>query len=82
MQVVQEVPEEECNLVPQRSCRDEVQIVPSLVPEEKCIDVPKEVCVMARVNPTKVLRPVVKRWCGPDPKAEEAMLPRENNDLS
>ncbi len=52
-------------MVPQKSCTDEVQIIPSLVPHEKCVDVPKEVCTTARVNPRKVMKPVIKRWCGP-----------------
>ena len=33
----------------------------------KCVDVPKEVCVLVRTNPRKVKRPLVKKWCGPDP---------------
>ena len=28
---------------------------------------PKEVCVLVRTNPRKVKRPLVKKWCGPDP---------------
>lgn len=63
--LVQEVPEEECNMVPQKACREEVTIVPSLVPHETCVDVPKEVCTTARVNPRKIQKPVIKRWCGP-----------------
>ena len=63
-QLVQEIPEEECNLVPQKSCSKVVKIVPSLVPKESCIDVPKEVCINARVNPRKIWKPVIKVWCG------------------
>ena len=31
MQLVQEVPQEECNMVPRKQCRDETAILPSLV---------------------------------------------------
>ncbi len=67
---MQEVPEEECTLVPQKRCHNEFTIVPSLVQKETCMDVPKEVCTTARVNPRKTKKPVFKRWCGPVPENE------------
>ncbi|TRY69510.1 hypothetical protein TCAL_09406 [Tigriopus californicus] len=61
--VVQEVPEETCNLEPQRSCKHVTKLVPLLKPSEECVDIPKEVCSRSRKNPRKVQKPVVKKWC-------------------
>lgn len=65
-QFVQSIPSESCRLIPLRECRDETRMVPELVPEEDCVDVPREVCVTLRI-PKKVTNPRVKKWCGPDP---------------
>ena len=61
--VVQEVPEENCNLEPQKSCKHVTKLVPQLKPAEECVDIPKEVCNRSRTNPRKVQKPVVKKWC-------------------
>merc|ERR1712137_1272529 len=61
--VVQEVPEETCNLEPQRQCKHVTKLVPLLNPKEECVDIPKEVCSRSRKNPRKVQKPVVKKWC-------------------
>lgn len=61
--VVQEVPEENCNLEPQKSCKHVTKLVPLLKPQEECVDIPKEVCSRSRTNPRKVSKPVVKKWC-------------------
>ena len=58
-----QVPEETCNLEPQRSCKHVTKLVPSLKPAEECVDIPKEVCSRSRKNPRKVQKPVVKKWC-------------------
>merc|ERR1712042_246329 len=61
--VVTEVPEETCNLEPQRECKHVTKLVPLLKPAEECVDIPKEVCSRSRTNPRKVQKPVVKKWC-------------------
>jgi hypothetical protein len=61
--VVQEVPEETCNLEPQRICKHVTKLVPHLKATENCIDIPKEVCSRSRTNPRRVDKPVVKKWC-------------------
>lgn len=71
--VVQEVPEETCNLEPQRSCRHVTKLVPLLKPQEECVDIPKEVCSRKRTNPRKVSKPVVKKWCYV-PSAQSGLL--------
>ena len=52
-------------MTPEKSCRKEQVQVPKLVAREECIEVPKEVCSMARVNPRKQRTPTKKTWCGP-----------------
>merc|ERR1711973_312051 len=57
--VVSEVPEETCNLEPQKQCKHVTKLVPLLKPAEECVDIPKEVCSRSRTNPRKVQKPVV-----------------------
>merc|ERR1712223_1274886 len=61
--VVTEVPEETCNLEPQKTCKFVTKLVPLLKPQQECVDIPKEVCSRSRGNPRKVQKPVVKKWC-------------------
>ena len=48
-------------------------------PAEECVDIPKEICVRAKVNPRKIKRPIVKKWCY-TPKVEYAES--SENDFS
>ena len=73
-QVIQEVPEEQCTLEPQRECKQVTKLVPLLKPAEECVDIPKEVCVRQRKNPRKVSKPVIKKWCY-TPTQESGLLP-------
>ena len=43
-QVLEDVPNEICDLVPQKTCKGVYKLVPYLVPEPECKDVPREVC--------------------------------------
>eukprot|EP00092_Neocalanus_flemingeri_P023887 GFUD01025912.1.p1 GENE.GFUD01025912.1~~GFUD01025912.1.p1 ORF type:complete len:697 (+),score=162.50 GFUD01025912.1:64-2154(+) len=61
--IVGDKPEETCSLDPQITCRYVTKLVPQLKEVENCFDVPKEVCVREEVNPRKVAKPVIKRWC-------------------
>ncbi len=60
---ISQVPEETCNLEPQKICRHVTKLVPHLKPAEECVDIPKEVCSRSRRNPRKVQKPVIKKWC-------------------
>jgi hypothetical protein len=40
--------------------------LPKLIEEEECVDVPKEVCAIERVNPREITKPIVKKWCTKD----------------
>eukprot|EP00092_Neocalanus_flemingeri_P044970 GFUD01050082.1.p1 GENE.GFUD01050082.1~~GFUD01050082.1.p1 ORF type:complete len:987 (-),score=208.69 GFUD01050082.1:253-3213(-) len=61
--IVGDKPEETCSLEPQSKCRFVTKLVPQLKEVEKCFDVPKEVCGRAQVNPRKVSKQVIKKWC-------------------
>ena len=61
--VIGDRPEETCSLDPQVLCKHVTKLVPKLVEVENCFDVPKEICVRSEVNPRKVKKPVIKKWC-------------------
>merc|ERR1711971_848014 len=61
--VVVDQPIESCDLEPIKTCGHVTKLFPVLTPSEECSDVPKEICVMSRINPTKKKRPVIKKWC-------------------
>lgn len=61
--LVQKIPEEECNLVPQKHCRTESTLVPKLIPKQNCVKVPKDICVNTKSNPREETVAVVKNWC-------------------
>jgi len=50
-------------LTPKQECRDVSILVPSLVPVEKCIKIPKEVCTKVSV-PRKIQRTTSRLFCG------------------
>ena len=55
--------------------------VHSLKPAEECVDIPKEVCVRAKVNPRKIKRPIIKKWCyTPKVEGSETEDDTETND--
>lgn len=61
--VVVDQPIESCNLEPIKTCGHVTKLFPVLSPSEECSDVPKEICIMSRINPTKKKIPVIKKWC-------------------
>lgn len=61
--VVHDVPDEKCDLVPKKDCKFMTKQIPYLKPAEECVEIPKEICVRAKVNPRKIKRPIVKKWC-------------------
>merc|ERR1712106_332085 len=58
-----DVPEEVCDLNPQKTCRHVTKLVPSLKPEQQCTIVPKETCHLKHKTPEVVESPLLTRWC-------------------
>ncbi len=59
-------PMEQCSLTPKKECRDVSMLIPSLVPVEKCLDVPKEVCSKVLI-PRKIKRISTRLFCDGKP---------------
>merc|ERR1712025_581185 len=65
-----DVPEEVCDLNPQKICKFETKLVPKLSPKHECTIVPKETCVLKFSTPKAVDAPLLTRWClDPTPAA-------------
>jgi len=60
---IQNVPQEDCELQPEENCYMEAVMVPKLVEQPNCINVPKETCINTKNNPRRVKKPVIKEWC-------------------
>ena len=68
-----DVPEEICDLNPQKTCRLQTKLVPSLVPKHECTIVPQEVCFMKFTTPKLIEKPLKSKWClddSPSPPGE------------
>ena len=57
------VPEEVCDLNPQKTCRLSTKLVPKLEPVRECTIVPKETCRMVFKAPEVVKKPFTTIWC-------------------
>jgi hypothetical protein len=60
---VVDVPEEHCDLNPQKICKFITKLVPKLSPKHECTIVPKETCVLKFSQPRQVETPLQTRWC-------------------
>ena len=58
-----DVPQEVCDLNPQKTCRFTTKLVPKLKPEHECTIVPKETCVLKFTTPREVRKPLLTKWC-------------------
>jgi len=67
-------PEEVCDLQPSTQCRLVTNLVPHLVPQQVCKDIPKEVCHLKLDDPRIIKKPVTLRWCT-KPKKDEPTKP-------
>ena len=56
------MPEEKCDLAPEKSCRLNTRLVPELSPVRKCWRVPRHFCHQTFI-PRVVSKPVVMKWC-------------------
>jgi len=65
-----DVPEEVCDLNPQKICKFITKLVPKLKPEHQCTIVPKETCTLKFKTPKQVPKPLLTKWClDPTPAA-------------
>jgi len=65
-----DVPEEVCDLNPQKTCRFVTKLVPRLSPKHECTIVPKETCILKFTQPKQVEKPLQTKWClDPTPAA-------------
>jgi hypothetical protein len=58
-----DVPEEVCDLNPQKTCRFQTKLVPKLKPEHECTIIPQEVCNLKFSAPQQIDKPLLTRWC-------------------
>merc|ERR1719444_390230 len=67
---VVDVPEEVCDLNPQKICKYITKLVPKLSPVHQCTIVPKETCFLKFTQPKQVPKPLLTKWClDPTPAA-------------
>merc|ERR1712172_28426 len=65
-----DVPEEHCDLNPQKICKFVTKLVPKLAPKHECTIVPKETCLLKFTTPRQEEVPLQTRWClDPTPAA-------------
>ena len=74
-----DVPEEICDLNPQKTCRFQTKLVPKLKPEHECTVIPKETCNLKFSSPQQVLKPLKTKWClDPSPPTPDQTYDESN----
>ena len=58
-----DVPEEVCDLNPQKTCRFQTKLVPKLEPKHECTIIPQEVCNLVFGNAEQIEKPLMTKWC-------------------
>ena len=58
-----EVPEEVCDLNPQKTCRFVTKLVPTLKPSPQCTIIPQEICTLKSTASRKIKKPLLTKWC-------------------
>ncbi|XP_059082330.1 paternally-expressed gene 3 protein-like [Tigriopus californicus] len=61
--VLIDVPEEVCDLNPQKTCRYVTKLVPRLKPEHECTVIPQEICNLKFTPPKSEKKPLKTKWC-------------------
>jgi len=65
-----DVPEETCDLNPQKTCRFVTKLVPKLKPKSECTTIPKETCMLKFTQPHEIKKTLKTRWCQDPTPAE------------
>jgi len=58
-----DVPEEVCDLNPQKTCRFQTKLVPKLKPEHECTIIPQEICQLKFDSAREEVKPFMSKWC-------------------
>jgi hypothetical protein len=58
-----DIPEEVCDLNPQKTCRFATKLVPKLEPIQECTIVTKETCQLGFSKPKPSKKPITTKWC-------------------
>ena len=58
-----DVPEETCDLNPQKTCRLATKLVPRLKPKHQCTVFPTNVCQLKFTTPRVEKKPLRSEWC-------------------
>merc|ERR1712038_547940 len=65
-----DVPEEVCDLNPQKVCKFQTKLVPNLKPAHECTIIPKETCHLKFDTPRTVDKDLKTKWCLDDTPPE------------
>ena len=76
-----DVPEEICDLNPQKICKFVTKLAPKLSPKHECTIVPKETCILKFGQPKQVPKPLQTRWCLDETPAAPGESYDESNAL-
>lgn len=76
-----DIPEEVCDLNPQKICRLVTRLVPSLKPERECTIVPKETCNLKFSQPRVEKKPLRTEWCLDESPVQTESSPEEGNGI-
>jgi hypothetical protein len=74
-----DVPEEVCDLNPQKVCKFQTKLVPKLKPSHECTIIPKETCHLKFSPPQEVDKVLLTRWCLDPSEAEPGESYDESN---
>ena len=76
---VVDVPEEVCDLNPQKTCRYATKLLPQLRPKHECTIVPKETCQLRFTSPRPVKKMLMTKWCLDPAQPEPGQSYQEEN---
>ena len=75
------IPEEVCDLNPQKTCRLVTRLVPSLNPKMECTIVPKETCNLTFSEPKVEQKPLRTEWCLDESPVQTESSPQGGNGI-
>ena len=76
-----DVPEEICDLNPQKTCHFTTKLVPKLEPVQSCTKIMKESCHLTFSTPKQLKKPLLTKWCLEDDENandEDFLFPEED----